>query len=76
MISDSRRPPSSLTCVRGQHMVVIWRSLFSDVRVSKHVLIEWLVRKTNLNEGLTVHGEIFIKQEAILSSLEGRVRIR
>jgi hypothetical protein len=57
-------------------MVVIWRSLFSDVRVSKHVLIEWLVRKTNLNEGLTVHGEIFIKQEAILSSLEGRVRIR
>jgi hypothetical protein len=38
-------------------MVVIWRSLFSEanVRVSKHVLIEWLVRKANLNEGPTVH---------------------
>jgi hypothetical protein len=39
----------------------------ADVCISEYVLIEWIVRKTDLNEGATVHGEIIIKQEAVLS---------
>jgi hypothetical protein len=40
--------------------------VFGDVHdahicVSEYVLIKWLVRKTDLNEGPTVHGEIIIK---------------
>jgi hypothetical protein len=63
--------------VHGCHLEVAVLGDVHDAHVciSEYVFIEWLVRKTDLNEGPTVHGEIIIKQKAVLPSPQGLVRI-